>query len=323
MESLELKYGCNPNQGNAEIFMSDGSELPIELLNGNPSYINILDALNAWQLVKELKEATEKPSATSFKHVSPAGAAIAETLSLAYQKARGCDPDASFGDFVALSDICDIETAEYLKTVVSDGIIAPGYDDEALEILKTKKKGGYVIIQIDPSYHPESIEQRDVFGITVQQKRNDIEITEDTINNGEIATRNKEIPDSIKLDMIIGMITLKYTQSNSVAYVYEGVVIAIGAGQQSRIACTKLAGDKADAWFRNTGQVQKKGLAIGDVVVVSDAFFPFADNIERAHKSGVGYIAQTGGSIRDDKIVEACDKHNLAMVFTGVRLFHH
>lgn len=391
MKELELKYGCNPNQQPSRIFMHEG-DLPIQVLNGKPGYINFLDAFNGWQLVKELKEATGLPAATSFKHVSPAGAAVGVPLSeverkinavddlgelsplaSAYARARGADRMSSFGDFIALSDVCDVSTANIIKREVSDGIIAPGYEPEALEILKSKKRGGYNIIQIDPSYKPNPIERKDVFGITFEQGRNELEINEAFISN--IVTENKEVPENAKMDMIIALITLKYTQSNSVCYVKGGQAIGIGAGQQSRIHCTRLAGTKADNWFlRQAPQVLnlpfKEGvtrpdrdnaidLYIGeeymdilkdgewervftekpaiftkeekrawlnqmkDVTIGSDAFFPFIDNIERAYKSGVKYIAQPGGSIRDQEVIEACNKHGIAMCFTGIRLFHH
>ena len=389
-KELELKYGCNPNQKLARIFMQEG-ELPIEVLNGRPGYINFMDALNGWQLVKELKEATGMPAATSFKHVSPAGAAIgleldeimkkiyfADDLPLsplanAYVRARGADRMSSYGDFVALSDICDKETAAMLAREVSDGVIAPGYTDEALAILKTKRKGTYNVIKIDPSYIPEVQETKDVFGITFEQDRNEAKISAELLVNRP--TVNKEIPANAARDLLIALITLKYTQSNSVCYVKDGQAIGIGAGQQSRVHCTRLAGNKADNWWLrqnprvlalpfkdsirrpdrdNTIDVyisddyedvladgvwqqfftekpapltraEKKawlqelhGVALG-----SDAFFPFGDNIERAHRSGVDYIAQAGGSIRDDNVIETCDKYNIAMAFTGLRLFHH
>lgn len=391
MKELELKYGCNPNQKPSRIFMQEG-ELPIEVLNGKPGYINFLDAFNGWQLVKELKEATGFPAATSFKHVSPAGAAVGMPLSeverkinavddlgelsplaSAYARARGADRMSSFGDFIALSDICDVSTANIIKREVSDGVIAPGYEPEALEILKAKKRGNYNIIQIDPNYRPNSIERKDVFGITFEQGRNELDINEAFISN--MVTENKEVPETAKIDMIIALITLKYTQSNSVCYCKGGQAIGIGAGQQSRIHCTRLAGTKADNWFlRQAPQVLnlpfKEGIArpdrdnaidlyIGeeymdiladgewervftekpavftreekrawldqmtDVTIGSDAFFPFIDNIERAYKSGVKYIAQPGGSVRDQDVIEACNKHGIAMCFTGIRLFHH
>ena len=391
MKELELKYGCNPNQKPSRIFMQEG-ELPIEVLNGKPGYINFLDAFNGWQLVKELKEATGLPAATSFKHVSPAGAAVGVPLSeverkinavddlgelsplaSAYARARGADRMSSFGDFIALSDICDVSTANIIKREVSDGVIAPGYEPEALEILKAKKRGTYNIIQIDPEYKPNPIERKDVFGITFEQGRNELDINEEFISN--VVTENKEVPQEAKMDMIIALITLKYTQSNSVCYTKGGQAIGIGAGQQSRIHCTRLAGTKADNWFlRQSPQVLnlpfKEGIArpdrdnaidlyIGeeymdiladgewervftekpaiftreekrawldqmtDVTIGSDAFFPFVDNIERAYKSGVKYIAQPGGSVRDQDVIDACNKHNIAMCFTGIRLFHH
>ncbi len=392
MKEFELKYGCNPNQKPAKIFCKSGAELPIKVLNGKPGYINFLDAFNGWQLVRDLKKATSLPSATSFKHVSPAGAAVGLPLSdtlakiywvddmeelsplaCAYARARGADRMSSYGDFIALSDVCDISTAKIIKREFSDGIIAPGYEPEALEILKEKKKGAYAIIEIDPDYEPEPIEHKDVFGITFEQGRNDIEINENTL--GEVVTEEKNIPDSAKRDLMIALITLKYTQSNSVCYVKDGQAIGIGAGQQSRIHCTRLAGTKADNWLLRQcpkvlnlqfvdglkranrdnaidnyigdeymdvlaeGEWQKifkvkpeifteeekrawldtmDGAALG-----SDAFFPFSDNIERARKSGVKYIVQPGGSIRDNEVIECCNKHKIAMVFNGIRLFHH
>ncbi len=392
MKELELKYGCNPNQKPSRIYMENG-ELPIKVLNGKPGYINFLDAFNGWQLVSELKKATGLPAATSFKHVSPAGAAVGLPLSEverkiywvddmdveftplanAYIRARGADRMSSFGDFISLSDVCDKETALVIKREVSDGVIAPGYTDEALEILKAKKKGNYNVIEIDPNYVPAPIEHKEVFGITFEQGRNELVIDEHFFDN--IVTENKEIPDSAKMDLAISMITLKYTQSNSVCYVKGGQAIGIGAGQQSRIHCTRLAGSKADNWWlRQSPQVlglqflDKIGRAdrdnaidlyIGedymdvladgawenifkvkpevftreekrawldkntDVSLGSDAFFPFGDNVERAHKSGVKYIAQPGGSIRDDNVIETCNKYDIAMAFTGIRLFHH
>nr|WP_293663580.1 phosphoribosylaminoimidazolecarboxamide formyltransferase [uncultured Phascolarctobacterium sp.] len=390
MKELQLKYGCNPNQSKARIYSKKG-ELPIEVLNGRPGYINFLDAFNSWQLVKELKEATGLPAAASFKHVSPAGAAVGlpmsdvlkkiyyvddlelTPLATAYARARGADRMSSYGDFVALSDICDKETAAMLAREVSDGVIAPGYTDEALAILKTKRKGTYNVIKIDPSYIPEVQETKDVFGITFEQDRNEAKISAELLVNRP--TVNKEIPENAARDLLIALITLKYTQSNSVCYVKDGQAIGIGAGQQSRVHCTRLAGNKADNWWLrqnprvlalpfkdsirrpdrdNTIDVyisddyedvladgvwqqfftekpapltraEKKawlqelhGVALG-----SDAFFPFGDNIERAHRSGVDYIAQAGGSIRDDNVIETCDKYNIAMAFTGLRLFHH
>ena len=392
MKELELKYGCNPNQKPSRIYMENG-ELPIKVLNGKPGYINFLDAFNGWQLVSELKKATGLPAATSFKHVSPAGAAVGLPLSEverkiywvddmdveftplanAYIRARGADRMSSFGDFISLSDVCDIETALVIKREVSDGVIAPGYTDEALEILKAKKKGNYNVIEIDPNYVPAPIEHKEVFGITFEQGRNELVIDEHFFD--KIVTENKEIPDSAKMDLAISMITLKYTQSNSVCYVKGGQAIGIGAGQQSRIHCTRLAGSKADNWWlRQSPQVlglqflDKIGRAdrdnaidlyIGedymdvladgawenifkvkpevftreekrawldkntDVALGSDAFFPFGDNVERAHKSGVKYIAQPGGSIRDDHVIATCNKYGIAMAFTGIRLFHH
>ena len=392
MKELELKYGCNPNQKPSRIYMHDGSELPITVLNGRPGYINFLDAFNGWQLVRELKEATGLPAATSFKHVSPAGAAVGlplteverkiywvddmgelSPLASAYARARGADRMSSFGDFISLSDVCDAATAKIVKREVSDGIIAPGYEPEALEILKAKKKGNYNIIQIDENYRPDPIEHKQVFGITFEQGRNELAINRELLAN--MVTENKEIPDSAKIDLIISLITLKYTQSNSVCYAKGGQAIGIGAGQQSRIHCTRLAGQKADNWFLRQCPkvldlqfVDKIGRAdrdnaidlyIGDdymdvladgrwesvfkvkppvftkeekrawldqmqdVALGSDAFFPFGDNIERAHRSGVKYVAQPGGSIRDDNVIETCNKYDMAMCFTGIRLFHH
>jgi len=392
MNELELKYGCNPNQKPSRIFMEDGSDLPIRVLNGKPGYINFLDAFNGWQLVKELKQATGLPAATSFKHVSPAGAAVGlplndvekqiywvddsiemTPLANAYARARGADRMSSFGDFISLSDVCDKATALLIKKEVSDGVIAPGYEPEALEILKAKKKGGYNVIEIDPSYVPAPIEHKQVYGITFEQGRNELKIDRDFLGN--IVTENKEIPDSAKIDLIIALITLKYTQSNSVCYAKGGQAIGIGAGQQSRIHCTRLAGSKADNWFLrqnpkvlglsfvdHIGRADRDNsidLYIGDeyedilaegtwqkffkvkpevftkeekrawldqmsdVALGSDAFFPFGDNIERAHKSGVKYVAQPGGSIRDDNVIDTCNKYHMAMCFTGIRLFHH
>ena len=392
MKELELKYGCNPNQKPSRIYMENG-ELPIQVLNGKPGYINFLDAFNGWQLVSELKKATGLPPATSFKHVSPAGAAVGLPLSAverkiywvddmdmeftplanAYARARGADRMSSFGDFISLSDVCDKATAMIIKREVSDGVIAPGYTDEALEILKAKKKGNYNVIQINPDYVPAPIEHKEVFGITFEQGRNELVIDEHFFDN--VVTDNKEIPDAAKRDLAIAMITLKYTQSNSVCYVKDGQAIGIGAGQQSRIHCTRLAGQKADNWWlRQSPKVlglqflDKIGRAdrdnaidlyIGEdymdvladgawenifkvkpevftaeekrawldkntnVALGSDAFFPFGDNIERAHRSGVAYVAQPGGSIRDDNVIETCNKYNMAMAFTGIRLFHH
>ena len=390
MKEMELKYGCNPNQKPAKIYMEKG-ELPIEILNGKPGYINLLDAFNSWQLVKELKEATGLPAAASFKHVSPAGAAVAvpldETLkkvyfvegveltdmATAYVRARGADRMSSYGDFVALSDECDEQTAAYLAREVSDGIIAPSYSEKALEILKGKRKGSYLVIKIDPDYVPEVQEKKQVFGVTFEQGRNNAVISDELLQN--IVTANKDIPESAKRDLLISLITLKYTQSNSVCYVKDGQAIGIGAGQQSRIHCTRLAGNKADVWFlRQNPKVLalpfKDGLKRADrdnaidvyisddyddvlrdgewqrvftecpepltreekkewlknmsgVSLGSDAFFPFGDNIERAHKSGVEYVAEAGGSIRDDNVIETCDRYGMAMAFTGLRLFHH
>lgn len=391
MKELELKYGCNPNQKPSRIFIEEG-ELPITVLNGKPGYINFMDALNGWQLVKELRAATGLPAAASFKHVSPAGAAVGQPLSdtlkkiywvddlgelsplaCAYARARGADRMSSFGDFISLSDVCDVSTAKMIKREVSDGVIAPGYEPEALEILKQKKKGNYNIIQMDPDYQPAPIEHKQVFGITFEQGRNELKIDEDLFAN--VVTENKDIPEQAKRDLSIAMITLKYTQSNSVCYVADGQAIGIGAGQQSRIHCTRLTGNKADNWFlRQAPQVlglsfvDKLGRAdrdnaidvyisddymdvladgvwehtfkvkppvftkeekrawldkMQDVALGSDAFFPFGDNIERAKRSGVKYIAQPGGSIRDDNVIEACNKYGIAMAFTGIRLFHH
>ena len=392
MNEIQLKYGCNPNQKPSRIFMADGSELPVTVLNGKPGYINFLDACNGWQLVKELKEATGLPAATSFKHVSPAGAAVGlplddtlakiywvddlgqlSPLACAYARARGADRMSSFGDFIALSDTCDADTAKLIKREVSDGVIAPGFTEEALTILKEKKKGNYNVIQIDPSYVPAPIEQKQVYGITFEQGRNELDVNGDLLSN--IVTENKEIPESALIDMKIALITLKYTQSNSVCYVKGGQAIGIGAGQQSGIHCTRLAGQKADNWFLRqspqvmglqfvdklgradrdnaidvymgdeymdvladgvwektfkvkpavfTAEEKKAWLAKNqDVTLGSDAFFPFSDNIERAHKSGVKYIAQPGGSVRDDVVIECCDKYGMVMAFTGIRLFHH
>ncbi len=391
MKELELKYGCNPNQKPSRIFMGDGSELPIEVLNGRPGYINFMDAFNSWQLVKELKQATGLPSAASFKHVSPAGAAVGtpmtevqkkicfvddlklSPLAMAYTKARGADRMSSYGDFIALSDECDEETATLIAREVSDGIIAPGYSDRALEILKSKRKGGYTIIQIDESYSPAPIERRNIYGVTFEQGRNDLKIDAEMLQN--LVTDNKELPESAKQDLILALITLKYTQSNSVCYAKDGQTIGVGAGQQSRIHCTRLAGNKADIWFLrqhpkvlnlpfqkdirrpdrdNTIDVyisddymdvladgiwenfftqkpepltrEEKRVwldTLTDVSLGSDAFFPFGDNIERANRSGVRYIAQPGGSIRDDNVIETCNKYGIAMAFTGIRLFHH
>lgn len=393
MKELALKYGCNPNQKPSRIYMEEG-ELPITVLNGRPGYINFLDALNSWQLVKELKAATGMPSAASFKHVSPAGAAIALPLSdtlkriyfvddvkmelsplaCAYARARGADRMCSYGDFVALSDTCDAATATLIKREVSDGVIAPGYTPEALDILKQKRKGTYNVIQIDPNYVPAPIERRQIFGITFEQGRNDVKLDDDSLFTN-IPTKNKHFSDEAKRDLIIALIILKYTQSNSVCYVKDGQAIGIGAGQQSRIHCTRLAGQKADTWWlrqcpkvmnlpfkkdiRRADRDNTIDLYIGDeyedllqdgvwqqffttkpapltadekkawiaqnkqVALGSDAFFPFGDNIERAHKSGVAYIAQAGGSIRDDHVIETCDKYGIAMAMTGVRLFHH
>ena len=391
MKELQLKYGCNPNQSSARVYMKDGSDLPFTVLNGRPGYINLLDAFNSYQLVKELKEATGLPAAASFKHVSPAGAAVATDMSdtlkkiywvddlklsplaSAYACARGADRMSSYGDFVALSDVCDVETATLLKREVSDGVIAPGYSDEALAVLKTKKKGNYCVLQINPDYKPRLVESKEVYGVTFEQERNEAKITTDLFQH--IPTKNKDIPADAQRDLMIALITLKYTQSNSVCYVKDGMTIGVGAGQQSRVHCTRLAGNKADIrWLRQNPKVlnlpfrddvrrpnrdnaidvyisddyedvladgiwqdlftekpepltreekkawiaQLHGVALG-----SDAFFPFGDNIERAHRSGVDYIAQAGGSIRDDNVIETCDKYNIAMAMTGLRLFHH
>ena len=392
MNELELKYGCNPNQKPSRIYMENGADLPIKVLNGKPGYINFLDAFNGWQLVRELKAATGLPAATSFKHVSPAGAAVGlpltETeskiywvddlgelspLASAYARARGADRMSSFGDFISLSDVCDASTAKIIKREVSDGVIAPGYEPEALEKKKKKKGGKYNVIEIDPNYVPDPIEHKQVFGVTFEQGRNELKIDRDFLGN--IVTENKEIPDSAKIDLIISLITLKYTQSNSVCYAKGGQAIGIGAGQQSRIHCTRLAGQKADNWFlRQAPQVLNLQFVDGikradrdnaidlyigdeymdvladgawenifkvkppvftaeekrawldkntDVALGSDAFFPFGDNIERAHKSGVKYVAEPGGSIRDDHVIDTCNKYNMAMCFTGIRLFHH
>ena len=392
MKELELKYGCNPNQKPSRIYMEDG-ELPIKVLSGKPGYINFLDALNGWQLVKELKKATGLPAAASFKHVSPAGAAVGlpmtdvekkiywvddmdmefTPLANAYARARGADRMSSFGDFILLSDVCDAATAKIIKREVSDGVIAPGYDADALEILKEKKKGNYNVIEIDPDYVPAPVERKEVFGVTFEQGRNELNIDKDFFN--DIVTENKELPDFAKIDLAIAMITLKYTQSNSVCYAKGGQAIGIGAGQQSRIHCTRLAGQKADNWYlrqapkvmglefvdgiRRADRDNAIDLYIGDdymdvladgawenifkvkpevftreekrewldqmtgVALGSDAFFPFGDNIERAHKSGVSYVAEPGGSIRDDHVIATCNKYNMVMCFTGIRLFHH
>lgn len=391
MNEFQLKYGCNPNQKPSRIFMADGSDLPVEILNGRPGYINFLDAFNGYQLVKELKKATGLPAATSFKHVSPAGAAVGlpltdvekkiywvdeaigelSPIACAYARARGADRMSSFGDFISLSDVCDVATAKLIQHEVSDGIVAPGYEPEALEILKAKKKGNYNIIKIDPEYKPEPIERKQVFGVTFEQGRNEFVIDKELLSN--VVTENKEITESAKIDMIIALITLKYTQSNSVCYVKNGQAIGIGAGQQSRIHCTRLAGQKADNWYLRqnpkvlnlpfkdgveradrdnaidlyigdeyedilndwervftekpsvfTVEEKKEWLAGNtDVTIGSDAFFPFGDNIERAYKSGVKYVAQPGGSVRDDQVIETANKHGMAMCFTGMRLFHH
>ena len=392
MKELELKYGCNPNQKPSKIYMADGSDLPIKVLMGRPGYINFLDAFNGWQLVRELKEATGLPAATSFKHVSPAGAAIGlpmsdvlkkiywvddmgdlSPLACAYARARGADRMSSFGDFIALSDVCDKDTAMLIKREVSDGVIAPGYSEEALEILAQKKKGNYNVIQIDENYVPAKLEHKQVFGVTFEQGRQDLKIDDELLSN--IVTKNKDIPQNALNDLKISLITLKYTQSNSVCYVKDGQAIGIGAGQQSRVHCTRLTGQKADNWWlrqcpkvlnlpfiegiRRADRDNAIDVYIGDeymdvladgawqkvftekpevftkeekrawldqmqdVTLGSDAFFPFSDNIERAHKSGVKYIAEPGGSVRDDLVIETCDKYNMAMAFTGIRLFHH
>ena len=392
MKELELKYGCNPNQKPSKIYMADGGDLPITVLNGRPGYINFLDAFNGWQLVKELKEATGLPAAASFKHVSPAGAAVGiplddtlkkiywvddlgelSPLACAYARARGADRMSSFGDFISLSDTCDADTARLIKREVSDGVIAPGYTEEALEILKAKKNGNYNVIQIDADYVPEPLEHKDVFGITFEQGRNELKIDDEFF--ADIVTDNKELTEQAKIDLAISMITLKYTQSNSVCYVKDGQAIGIGAGQQSRIHCTRLAGTKADNWWlRQSPQVMGLPFVDGirradrdnaidlyigedymdvladgawenifkekpevftreakrewldkmsDVALGSDAFFPFGDNIERAHRSGVKYVAQPGGSVRDDHVIASCNKYGMVMSFTGLRLFHH
>ena len=392
MKELELKYGCNPNQKPSRIYMADGSELPIEVLKGRPGYINFLDAFNGWQLVRELKKATGLPAATSFKHVSPAGASVGRPMSdtlkkiywvddmgdlsplaCAYARARGADRMSSFGDFISLSDVCDADTARLIKREVSDGVIAPGYTDEALEILKAKKNGNYNIIKIDENYTPAPLEHKQVFGVTFEQGRQELPIDDELLSN--IVTENKEIPEEALIDMKISLIVLKYTQSNSVCFVKDGQAIGIGAGQQSRVHCTRLAGQKADNWWlrqcpkvmnlpfkekiRRADRDNAIDLYIGDeymdvladgaweniftekpevftkeekrewldkltdVTLGSDAFFPFFDNIERAHKSGVKYIAQPGGSVRDDAVIDCCNKYNMAMAFTGIRLFHH
>ena len=392
MKELELKYGCNPNQKPSRIYMADGSELPIEVLNGRPGYINFLDAFNGWQLVRELKKATGLPAATSFKHVSPAGASVGRPMSdtlkkiywvddmgdlsplaCAYARARGADRMSSFGDFISLSDVCDADTARLIKREVSDGVIAPGYTDEALEILKAMKNGNYNIIKIDENYTPAPLEHKQVFGVTFEQGRQELPIDDELLSN--IVTENKEIPEEALIDMKISLIVLKYTQSNSVCFVKDGQAIGIGAGQQSRVHCTRLAGQKADNWWlrqcpkvmnlpfkekiRRADRDNAIDLYIGDeymdvladgaweniftekpevftkeekrewldkltdVTLGSDAFFPFFDNIERAHKSGVKYIAQPGGSIRDDNVIDTCNKYGIEMSFTGIRLFHH
>lgn len=392
MKELELKYGCNPNQKPAKIFMNDNKELPVTVLSGRPGYINFLDALNGWQLVKELKEATGLPAATSFKHVSPAGAAVGlplddvlrkiywvddqgelSALASAYAKARGADRMSSFGDFISLSDVCDVATAKLIKREVSDGVIAPGYEPEALEILKAKKNGNYNVIQIDPDYVPEELERKQVFGVVFEQGHNNLKINKELLKN--IVTENKDMTEEAAMDLVISLITLKYTQSNSVCFVKGGQAIGIGAGQQSRVHCTRLAGSKADNWYlrqnpkvlnlpfingiRRADRDNAIDLYIGedymdvladgrwekifkekpevftreekrawldgltDVALGSDAFFPFGDNIDRAYKSGVKYVAQPGGSVRDDQVIETCDQYGMVMAFTGIRLFHH
>ena len=392
MKELQLKYGCNPNQKPSRIYVADGSDLPITVLNGRPGYINFLDAFNGWQLVNELKKATDLPAAASFKHVSPAGAAVGlplndtlrkiywvddmvelSPLACAYARARGADRMSSFGDFISLSDICDKDTASIIKREVSDGVIAPGYTDEALELLKAKKKGNYVVIQMDPEYRPAPLEHKEVYGVTFEQGRQELPIDDALISN--IVTKNKDLPESAKRDLKISLITLKYTQSNSVCFVKDGQAVGVGAGQQSRVHCTRLAGQKADNWFlrqcpkvlelpfkENIGRADRDNaidvyigaeymdvLADGawqrvftekpevftedekrawldkmeGVTLGSDAFFPFSDNIERAKKSGVKYIAEPGGSVRDDIVIETCDKYDMVMAFTGIRLFHH
>ncbi len=392
MKELELKYGCNPNQKPAKIFMNDNKELPVTVLNGRPGYINFLDALNGWQLVKELKEATALPAATSFKHVSPAGAAVGlplddvlrkiywvddqgelSALASAYARARGADRMSSFGDFISLSDVCDVATAKLIKREVSDGVIAPGYEPEALEILKAKKNGNYNVIQIDPDYVPEELERKQVFGVVFEQGHNNLKINKELLKN--IVTENKNMTEEAAMDLVISLITLKYTQSNSVCFVKGGQAIGIGAGQQSRVHCTRLAGSKADNWYlrqnpkvlnlpfingiRRADRDNAIDLYIGedymdvladgrwekifmekpevftreekrawldgltDVALGSDAFFPFGDNIDRVYKSGVKYVAQPGGSVRDDQVIETCDQYGMVMAFTGIRLFHH
>lgn len=390
MRELELKYGCNPNQKPARVYMKEG-ELPFRVLSGRPGYINLMDALNGWQLVRELKEATHLPAAASFKHVSPAGAAVGlpltdtlaavyrtggtriSPLACAYARARGADRMSSFGDFIALSDVCDVDTARLIRPEVSDGVIAPGYDPEALALLQTKKKGQYTILAIDPAYDPEPVEERQIFGVTFRQARNHVRFRPEEL--GEIVTKNRELPDSAIQDLLVALITLKYTQSNSVCYALDGQAIGIGAGQQSRIHCTRLAGQKADIWWlrqhekvlslpfrEDVGRADRDNaidLYVGEewrtlltagnwerlftkkplpfeeeekkqwiskmhgVALGSDAFFPFGDNIERAGKSGVKYIAQPGGSVRDDQVIKTCDAHDMVMVFTSARLFHH
>ncbi|MDR0935856.1 MAG: phosphoribosylaminoimidazolecarboxamide formyltransferase [Oscillospiraceae bacterium] len=327
---MELKYGVNPYQkparvgiltaiDNGQLTIDNDSELPFAVLNGKPGYINLLDALNSWQLVRELKVATGKAAAASFKHVSPAGAAIAGTIAEAYRQARYCDPVSSYGDWIALSDTCDEATAKIIRPMVSDGIIAPGFSAPALEILKGKKKGNYTVLSIDANYEPPEIERKDVFGVTFEQARNNIKITRDLLKTP--VTKAWNIPDSAKLDLLVAMITLKYTQSNSVCYALDGKAIGIGAGQQSRLACTQIAGDKADEWLSRNPPA--KPSTRQEIALASDAFFPFADNIDRAAKSGVKYIAQPGGSIRDVDVIYACDKYGIAMCFTDTRLFQH
>jgi phosphoribosylaminoimidazolecarboxamide formyltransferase/IMP cyclohydrolase len=312
---MELKYGINPNQKPAWVSGVSSGYLPFTVLNGKPGYINLLDALNSWQLVRELDATLGKPSAASFKHVSPAGAAIADTLSDAYRRARNCDPVSSYGDWIALSRECDLDTAMVIKPLVSDGVIAPGFSDNALNVLSAKKKGNYCVLAVDAAFEPPEIERREVFGVAFEQHRNDFPLTTDLLNNA--VTSAKNVSEAAKRDLLLAMITLKFTQSNSVAYAFDGQAIGVGAGQQSRLGCTKLAGDKADDWAK------RHGITLDSVALASDAFFPFADNIDRAAQSGVKFIAQPGGSIRDPDVIAACDKHGIAMLFTGVRLFTH
>ncbi|MDR0818146.1 MAG: phosphoribosylaminoimidazolecarboxamide formyltransferase [Oscillospiraceae bacterium] len=312
---MELRYGVNPYQKPAQVYISGGGELPFKVLNGNPGYINLLDALNSWQLVRELSGALGKPAAASFKHVSPAGAAVAPTLAEAYKLARDCDPVSSYGDWIALSEVCDVATAAIIKPLVSDGVIAPGYTSDALEILGKKKNGNYCVMQIDAEYVPPETELRTVFGVTFEQKRNDLKLSPELLKN--VVTANRELPAPAVSDLLLAMITAKYTQSNTVVYAVDGQAIGVGAGQQSRLACTILAGAKADEWK------SRNSAANANLALASDAFFPFADNIEEAHRRGVKYIAQPGGSIRDAEVIAACDKYGIVMCFTGVRLFHH